>query len=333
MPQNLWEQQLTDLLDVPFNSDGNLYGNPGEVLVVNSTRSGFIWAAAGGTGSIGPVGPQGEQGPQGIQGPVGPAGPQGTTGATGIQGATGEQGPVGPQGSGLIPDQTGVNLTPAFISLTQTNGIRQVVVVATDNRTDKTTPATLNGDQSLKIISYDPVNGWTSYGQFTGVTGPQGPQGIQGPQGPAGVDGTNGTNGAQGPQGIQGVKGDKGEQGIQGEQGPIGPTGATGPAGTLNETYSATGTTIDTRAAYVRSYTVSGATTFVFTNPDAAGITTTFLLELTNGGAFTITWPTSVKWEGGTQPTLTPSGLDILGFYTRDNGATYRGVLLSRDSK
>ena len=59
-----------------------------------------------------------------------------------------------------------------------------------------------------------------------------------------------------------------------------------------------------------------------------------FIFELKNGGsAAAINWPLSVKWAGGTKPTLTISGVDILGFYSYDGGITWRGVLLSKDSK
>jgi len=47
----------------------------------------------------------------------------------------------------------------------------------------------------------------------------------------------------------------------------------------------------------------------------------------------TVTWWAGVKWAGGTAPTLTAAGVDILGFYTRDGGATWRGTMMSKDSK
>jgi hypothetical protein len=95
---------------------------------------------------------------------------------------------------------------------------------------------------------------------------------------------------------------------------------------------AAPSTALDTRVAEVFSRTISGATSFTFTNPNSAGVVTTFVLELTNGGT-NVTWPASVKWEGGTAPTLTATGLDILGFYTRDGGTTWRGIVLSLDNK
>jgi hypothetical protein len=55
------------------------------------------------------------------------------------------------------------------------------------------------------------------------------------------------------------------------------------------------------------------------------------VLELTDGGSETLTWPASVEWPGGTQPTLTVGGVDLLTFYTRDGGTTWRGALAMRD--
>lgn len=49
-------------------------------------------------------------------------------------------------------------------------------------------------------------------------------------------------------------------------------------------------------------------------------------LELTNGGAHSITWPASIKWDGDTDPTLQSSGVDILVLFTRDGGSTWRGM-------
>jgi hypothetical protein len=79
--------------------------------------------------------------------------------------------------------------------------------------------------------------------------------------------------------------------------------------------------------------TISGATTLTRSNVPATGQAITFILELTNGGSGTVTWFSGVKWAGGTAPTLTSSGVDILGFYSHDGGTTWRGLLLAKDSK
>lgn len=138
-----------------------------------------------------------------------------------------------------------------------------------------------------------------------------------------------------------------------GEQGPQGPQGVHGSlTGLSNDdhtqyaiaqpltdavTYNAGGTTIvpldNQRTEVFTTTAATGGTTWVFSNPVALGRVSRFNLELTNGGSQTQTWPTSVKWAGGTPPTLTAAGLDILSFYTRDGGVTWRGSSVALDSK
>jgi len=84
------------------------------------------------------------------------------------------------------------------------------------------------------------------------------------------------------------------------------------------------------------SMTSTAATTLTVTNVAAAGTCSSFILDLSNGGAYTLSFGTgftSVKWAGGTQPTLTASGRDVLGFFTHDGGATWTGMVLSKDVK
>jgi len=80
------------------------------------------------------------------------------------------------------------------------------------------------------------------------------------------------------------------------------------------------------------SATATGTTTWSFINPISPGACG-FVLELTNGGSAAQTWPLAVKWPGGTAPTLTTSGVDILVFVTDDGGVTWRGVVSMLDSK
>ena len=56
------------------------------------------------------------------------------------------------------------------------------------------------------------------------------------------------------------------------------------------------------------------------------------MLELTNGGNFTVNWWKNIKWDNGKAPELTKDGTDILGFYTHD-GVNWRGVYMSKDIK
>lgn len=77
--------------------------------------------------------------------------------------------------------------------------------------------------------------------------------------------------------------------------------------------------------------TVAGAiTSITFSNVPANGVF--FVLELTNGAAYSISWPAAVKWPGGSTPTLQSSGVDVLGFLSRDAGTTIRGSLLQGNS-
>lgn len=90
---------------------------------------------------------------------------------------------------------------------------------------------------------------------------------------------------------------------------------------------------IDLSAGNVFAKTISGATTLTVSNVPAAGVAATFMLDLTNGGSAAITYWSGVKWAGGTAPTLTAAGRDVLGFYTHDGGTTWTGLVLAKDVK
>ena len=79
---------------------------------------------------------------------------------------------------------------------------------------------------------------------------------------------------------------------------------------------------------------VTGNITFTLSNISAGNdIVHTFILEIVNGGNYTITWFNNIKWYNGTAPTLSTAGTDILSFYTHDKGVTWRGFILAIDSK
>ena len=77
----------------------------------------------------------------------------------------------------------------------------------------------------------------------------------------------------------------------------------------------------------------TGTTTFTFSNPTASDELCMFSLVLTNGGSQTVNFPSSVDWEGGTAPTLTAAGVDLLVFATIDGGTIWHGQVMSLDSK
>ena len=89
---------------------------------------------------------------------------------------------------------------------------------------------------------------------------------------------------------------------------------------------------IDLTAGNVVSATVStGAQTFTFTNPPADGVSGSFTLFLTNGGSQTVNWPGAVDWAGGSAPSLTSSGVDVLTFTTLDAGTIWYGFAAGLD--
>ena len=77
----------------------------------------------------------------------------------------------------------------------------------------------------------------------------------------------------------------------------------------------------------------TSTTTFTFSNPTASDELCIFSIVLTNGGSQTVNFPASVDWEGGTAPTLTAAGVDILIFATVDGGTIWHGQSYSLDSK
>jgi len=90
---------------------------------------------------------------------------------------------------------------------------------------------------------------------------------------------------------------------------------------------------VDLSLGNVQTYTLSGNQTLTFTNPPATGSAGSFTLIVTNGASATLTWPGSVDWAGGTAPTLTASGIDILTFTTIDGGTIWYGFLAGADMK
>jgi hypothetical protein len=66
--------------------------------------------------------------------------------------------------------------------------------------------------------------------------------------------------------------------------------------------------------------------TFTFDNPASSGRVTSFTMELLGADPDTITWPASVDWSGGVEPTW-GSGKDIVSFVTRDGGTIWLGFL------
>lgn len=91
--------------------------------------------------------------------------------------------------------------------------------------------------------------------------------------------------------------------------------------------------TVDLATARFFHGTVTGNATFSFTNPPSTGKFMSFVLELTNPGAHTLTWPAAVKWPSASVPAWTASGVDVVAFYSYDAGTTWRGARVQTDSR
>lgn len=74
--------------------------------------------------------------------------------------------------------------------------------------------------------------------------------------------------------------------------------------------------------------TFSSDCTVAFEFPDS--LATSFILEMVNAEANTITWPVGMEWPSGTVPTFTTSGIDLLVVYQAPDGTVY-GNLVNTD--
>jgi hypothetical protein len=71
--------------------------------------------------------------------------------------------------------------------------------------------------------------------------------------------------------------------------------------------------TLNLAAATEWTVTITGNTTFAFSNVPAAGTSQIVALRLTNAGSYTISWPAGTTFASGIAPTFTTNGVDILG--------------------
>lgn len=106
-------------------------------------------------------------------------------------------------------------------------------------------------------------------------------------------------------------------------------------AKSYNETVSAlSGATpaVNCESGNVFTLTTSAAATFTFGNAPSSGTAYAFILKVTGGGNYALTWPSSVQWQGGTEPDYPLSGETyVYGFLTHDGGTTWFGFLGGAD--
>lgn len=86
-------------------------------------------------------------------------------------------------------------------------------------------------------------------------------------------------------------------------------------------------TTVNVAQSNFFTATANANLTFIFAGARATGnIAEAFVLELANGGNYTITWPSSTRWPSNTAPTLSTGNTDVLVFITDNNGTLWRAA-------
>ena len=88
---------------------------------------------------------------------------------------------------------------------------------------------------------------------------------------------------------------------------------------------------LDLNEANYFTKTVTGNITFTLANVPATGVIANFIVQLTNGGAHTVTWWANIRWPQGVTPVLTAAGTDVLGFFSGDAGANWYAFLIGED--
>lgn len=90
--------------------------------------------------------------------------------------------------------------------------------------------------------------------------------------------------------------------------------------------------TVDLSTANVFDLTLTGNTTFIFSNPAEDEDTMhsfTLILRQGNTTGGTVTWPASVRFSFGEEPVLADANTgayDVITFFTVDGGTSYAGA-------
>lgn len=84
--------------------------------------------------------------------------------------------------------------------------------------------------------------------------------------------------------------------------------------------------TLDFDTANAWTVTIAGTSTIALSNVPTGTIIVGGVLQIKNAGSATVTWPSSFKWSGGSAPTFTTSGTDLVAFVSFDGGTTFLAV-------
>lgn len=104
----------------------------------------------------------------------------------------------------------------------------------------------------------------------------------------------------------------------------------------INANTATTGaTTLDISSGNFFNLTLTGNTTFTFSNPPTSRMVSfTIVAKQDATGGRTITWPSGTKWPGGVAPpaTTTANAIDIWSVMTYDGGTTWIASLSVKDA-
>ena len=103
-------------------------------------------------------------------------------------------------------------------------------------------------------------------------------------------------------------------------------------------TSSSNAATLNLRDGNVFEHTLSENTTLTFSNPAASGKVSSFVLKIkqdASGSGYTVTFPGTVDFVGGTAPTLTATAnaIDTFVIFTTDGGTIYNLLVAGQDIK
>lgn len=288
-------------------------------------------------GNQGPMGPTGPQGPQGIQGPkgdsgdTGPAGPQGPQGIQGVQGPQGATGPQGAKGdtgpAGATGPAGGVNSVAGRsgeVTLTRGDvGLSNVDNTADSAKPVSTAQAAAIGGREPAITAGTSAQFWRGDKSWADLASSVRDTVLTGlsTASSAVVAAADSTLAALGKLQAQ-----------VSLRAPIAAPAFTSTAvfqgvreTVLTASAGASYTVVNT-AASILILTLTAACTLTF--PAAAGGGQfTLLLTQDATGSRLVTWPSTVRWAGGTAPTLTaaPAKTDVITFLS--DGAYWLGFV------
>lgn len=86
-------------------------------------------------------------------------------------------------------------------------------------------------------------------------------------------------------------------------------------------------TTINAAAGNIVTLRVTGDLAISLEASVNSGYCRVLTLMITNGGAYLVTWPTTINWADDTVPMLSANGTDLITLFTVDDGGNWLGML------